>query len=165
MKIIFACRKRWWSQTILWLIKDSSFMFSTNCSPLILKPLSTSAWLWDNTKMILQTFHKLKKFTLACIKLLKKRSLSWSNEKNFSLSVTTTELMNLRYSCFAWSASAALRRFNSYKLWISLLALAMIWSVLLIICDGDRHTAFLTIWYFNGHLSLILAINFKTMAM
>ena len=124
MKIIFACRKRWWSQTILWLIKDSSFMFSTNCSPLILKPLSTSAWLWDNTKMILQTFHKLKKSTLACIKLLKKRSLSWSNEKNFSLSVTTTELMNLRYSCFAWSSAfAALRRFNLCKLWISLLAL------------------------------------------
>ena len=98
-------------------------MFSTNNSPLILKPLSTSAWPWDNTKMILQTFHKLNKSALACIKLpkkLSKRSLSWSSERNFPLSVTTTELMNLRYSWFAWSASAALRRLNSYKLWISL---------------------------------------------
>ena len=40
----------------------------------------------------------------------------------------------------------------------------MLGSALQIISDGDRHTAFLTVGYFNGHLSLIFTINFKTMA-
>ena len=70
--------------------------------------------------------------------------------------------MNSRYSCLACSASAVQRSFNSYKLLVSLLALVMLGLVLRIISNGDKHTSFLAIGYFNGHLSLNFAINFKT---
>ena len=103
---------------------------------------------------------------MPCIKLpikLSKQSLSLSNKMNFSSAVTTTELVNSRYSCLAWLATAAHRIFYSYTLWISLLALVMLGSALQIISDDDRHTKFFTTRYFNGNLSLIFAINFITM--
>ena len=105
--LLFA--EKWsekWSHTILWLINDRSLMFSTNYSLLILKPLS---------KIILQTFHKLKQSALPCIKLpikLSKRSLSLSNEMNFSLPVSTTELVNSRYSCSASATQRILTHIN-----------------------------------------------------
>ena len=45
-----------------------------------------------------------------------------------------------------------------------LLALIMLGSALWIISDGHRHIEFLTIGYFSRHLSLIITIDFKTIA-